>query len=34
VVDRHGRLDLLVSNAGVAVDRTVRKMEPKECGRT
>jgi acetoacetyl-CoA reductase len=30
VVDRHGRLDLLVNNAGIAVDRTVRKMEPKE----
>ncbi len=30
VVDEHGRLDVLVNNAGITVDRTVRKMEPKE----
>ncbi len=30
VVERHGRLDLLVNNAGITMDRTVRKMSPEE----
>jgi NAD(P)-dependent dehydrogenase (short-subunit alcohol dehydrogenase family) len=30
VLDRHGRLDILVNNAAVTMDRTVRKMTPDE----
>ena len=30
VVDRHGRLDILINNAGITMDRTVRKMTPEE----
>jgi NAD(P)-dependent dehydrogenase (short-subunit alcohol dehydrogenase family) len=30
VVERHGRLDILINNAGVTMDRTVRKMQPDE----
>lgn len=30
VLDRHGQLDILINNAGVTVDKTVRKMSPAE----
>ncbi len=30
VIDRHGKLDILINNAGVNVDRTVRKMDASE----
>ena len=30
VFDRHGQLDILINNAGVTVDKTVRKMSPAE----
>ena len=30
VLDQHGRLDILINNAGVTVDKTVRKMFPAE----
>jgi NAD(P)-dependent dehydrogenase (short-subunit alcohol dehydrogenase family) len=30
VVDLHGRLDIVVNNAGITVDRTVRKMTAEE----
>ncbi len=30
VLDRHGHLDILINNAGITVDKTVRKMAPEE----
>jgi acetoacetyl-CoA reductase len=30
VLERHGQLDVLVNNAGVTVDKTMRKMTPEE----
>ena len=30
VVERHGRLDIVVNNAGVTVDKSIRKMTPAE----
>ena len=30
VVERHGRVDMLVNNAGVNLDKTVRRMTPHE----
>ncbi len=33
VVEQHGRLDVLVNNAGITADRTVRKMSPDEWNR-
>ena len=30
VLEQHGHLDILVSNAGITVDKTVRKMSPEE----
>jgi len=30
IVDQHGRLDIVVNNAGITVDRTVRKMTGEE----
>jgi acetoacetyl-CoA reductase len=30
VLDQHGQLDILINNAGVTVDKTVRKMTPEE----
>ena len=30
VLDQHGRLDFLVNNAGITMDRTIRKMTPEE----
>ncbi len=30
LIDQHGRLDIVVNNAGITVDRTVRKMAPEE----
>jgi acetoacetyl-CoA reductase len=30
LIDQHGRLDVVVNNAGITVDRTVRKMAPEE----
>ncbi len=30
VLDTHGQLDVLVNNAGVTVDKTVRRMTPEE----
>lgn len=33
VQEQHGRLDLLVNNAGITVDKTVRKMNPEDWDR-
>jgi acetoacetyl-CoA reductase len=33
VIDQHGRLDVLVNNAGITADRTVRKMAPEDWDR-
>ena len=30
VLDQHGQLDILINNAGITVDKTVRKMTPDE----
>ena len=30
VLDRHGHVDILINNAGITVDKTVRKMAPEE----
>ena len=30
VLDRHRRVDILVNNAGITIDKTVRKMDPRE----
>jgi acetoacetyl-CoA reductase len=30
VLDQHGELDILINNAGITVDKTVRKMTPEE----
>jgi acetoacetyl-CoA reductase len=33
VLDQHGQLDILINNAGITVDKTVRKMSPEEWDR-
>jgi acetoacetyl-CoA reductase len=33
VIDQHGHLDILINNAGITVDKTVRKMSPAEWDR-
>jgi acetoacetyl-CoA reductase len=33
VMDTYGRLDVLVNNAGITVDKTVRKMSPEDWNR-
>ena len=33
VLDQHGQLDILINNAGITVDKTVRKMTPEEWDR-
>jgi NAD(P)-dependent dehydrogenase (short-subunit alcohol dehydrogenase family) len=33
VLDQHGRLDVLVNNAGITIDKTVRRMTPDEWDR-
>ena len=30
VLDRHGHVDILVNNAGLTLDKTVRRMDPRE----
>jgi NAD(P)-dependent dehydrogenase (short-subunit alcohol dehydrogenase family) len=30
VIERHGRLDVVVNNAGITVDKSIRKMTPAE----
>jgi NAD(P)-dependent dehydrogenase (short-subunit alcohol dehydrogenase family) len=30
VIESHGRFDMLINNAGITMDRTVRKMSPEE----
>jgi acetoacetyl-CoA reductase len=33
VLDRHGQLEILVNNAGITLDKTMRKMTPEEWDR-
>jgi acetoacetyl-CoA reductase len=33
VLDQHGRLDVLVNNAGITIDKTVRRMSPEDWDR-
>jgi acetoacetyl-CoA reductase len=33
VLERHGRLDIVVNNAGITVDKSIRKMTPAEWDR-
>src|SRR6266478_7075783 len=33
VLEQHGQLDILINNAGITVDKTVRKMTPEEWDR-
>jgi acetoacetyl-CoA reductase len=33
VLEQHGRLDVLVNNAGITIDRTMRKMTPDDWDR-
>jgi acetoacetyl-CoA reductase len=33
VIESHGRVDMLVNNAGITMDRTMRKMSPEEWDR-
>jgi len=33
VLEQHGRIDYLINNAGITVDKTVRKMTPAEWDR-
>ena len=33
VLEQHGRLDILVNNAAITIDRTIRKMTPQEWDR-
>lgn len=33
ILDAHGRVDVLVNNAGITVDKTVRKMTPEDWDR-
>ena len=30
VLDQHGRLDVLINNAGITIDKTVRRMTPED----
>jgi NAD(P)-dependent dehydrogenase (short-subunit alcohol dehydrogenase family) len=33
VLEAHGRLDILINNAGITLDRTIRKMTPEDWDR-